>query len=62
MFTKADCRAITAMRATKTADEVIKMINEETAVRLKTWADTQEKKNAPVLPAEAAGANAAFEN
>ena len=62
MFTKADCRAMTAMRATKTADELIRMINEESAARLKSWADAQEKQNTKVTQAEAAGAKAAFEN
>ena len=52
MFNSADCRAMTAMRATKTADEVIKMINEEIAARLKSWEETQPKQEAPEVPEE----------
>lgn len=52
MFNKADCRAMTTMRATKTADEVIKMINEEKAARLKVWEDAQPKQEAPEVPEE----------
>lgn len=51
MFNGADCRAMTAMRATKTADEVIKMINEEIAARLKSWEEAQSKTEpAPEVP------------
>ena len=53
MFNDADCRAMTAMRATKTADEVIRMINEESASRHKTWETTQPKvETAPEVPEE----------
>lgn len=50
MFNGADCRTMTALRATHTADEVIRMINEEKSVRLKAWEDAQPKQEAPEVP------------
>ena len=44
IFSPADCKAMTSMRATKTADEVIRMLNEEASSRFKEWEKTQPQQ------------------
>ena len=43
IFTDSDHRAITSMRAQKTADEVIKMLQEEVAKATKEWNEKQNE-------------------
>lgn len=51
MFSAKDCQGITNLRATKTAAEVIKIINEEISIRLDAWdkAHPKEPKATEVL-------------
>lgn len=48
MFSKQDCKGITDLRATKTADEVILLIHEEIKERSMKW--NQEHPPKPVAP------------